>query len=168
MRGARRTRNGCSSTTRDHPRTCGEHSLMASSTALRSGSSPHMRGARERVEVPLGIGGIIPAHAGSTTATRGAPRASTDHPRTCGEHVLGSKLPTAKAGSSPHMRGARPPRSPAPPASRIIPAHAGSTESDTPNRGHAPDHPRTCGEHMQPVLSSLGGLGSSPHMRGAH
>ena len=50
----------------------------------------------------------------------------------------------------------------------IIPADAGSTKIRLGAALGAPDHPRGCGEHLEPtgVMSILGG--SSPRMRGAH
>ncbi len=52
-------------TTRDHPRTCGEHKLVADGR-LYQGSSPHMRGAHDVSDPPGDAVRIIPAHAGST------------------------------------------------------------------------------------------------------
>ena len=148
-RGAPTTTGLPSAVARDHPRIRGEH-------------HPHLRKAR-------GARGIIPAYAGSTTAsgastmpssgssphTRGAHHRSIlrgerlwDHPRIRGEHVLGWGVRVAQPG--------------------IIPAYAGSTQgararhiraggSSPHTRGaldplrrvaHAEvDHPRIRGEH---------------------
>ena len=55
-----------STRSRDHPRTCGEHSSVASHLRVNPGSSPHMRGTpRPPSAAPL-CQGIIPAHAGNT------------------------------------------------------------------------------------------------------
>ena len=50
---------------------------------------------------------------------------------------------------------------------RIIPADAGSTLTDTTKRWNGGDHPRGCGEHsvLTPLRRQL--PGSSPRMRGA-
>ena len=54
----------------DHPRGCGEHFFIAIISLSGWGSSPRMRGARDR-EGTLGvIMGIIPADAGSTAEDR--------------------------------------------------------------------------------------------------
>ena len=50
----------------DHPRGCGEHSMVSVTPGWVSGSSPRMRGAlRGGLPVQHGLG-IIPADAGST------------------------------------------------------------------------------------------------------
>ena len=50
----------------DHPRVCGEHRMHPHASARSMGSSPRMRGAPAIAALRLGIGGIIPAYAGST------------------------------------------------------------------------------------------------------
>ncbi len=49
--------------------------------------------------------GIIPALAGNITAATTMKQFLMDHPRACGEHILSSKLPQAREGSSPRLRG---------------------------------------------------------------
>ena len=79
----------------DHPRIRGEHAIERKMMTSAPGSSPHTRGARRRRVGELGLGGIIPAYAGSTSCialrqfarpgssphTRGALRASISPPR---------------------------------------------------------------------------------------
>ena len=71
----------------DHPRMCGEHVRMMRVTAVKWGSSPHVRGAPMRVAIPI--------------------RSNRDHPRMCGEHMSSERLSIIQSGSSPHVRGAR-------------------------------------------------------------
>ena len=52
----------------DHPRMRGEHVEVTEGEIDAMGSSPHARGAREAPAQTVGVGGIIPACAGSTTA----------------------------------------------------------------------------------------------------
>ena len=52
--------------TGDHPRMCGEHGDCRYSVHGRTGSSPHVRGAHVRENIPMVCFGIIPACAGST------------------------------------------------------------------------------------------------------
>ena len=94
----------------DHPRVCGEHSGIRCWKSLVPGSSPRMRGARERAWPDSRLRGIIPAYAGSTrrrgcspaTGRGSSPRMRGalkgfllrtsyiwDHPRVCGEHHRG-------------------------------------------------------------------------------
>ena len=49
-----------------HPRSRGEHVLLAGHFHSAEGSSPLTRGAPNKHECPLAPGGLIPAHAGST------------------------------------------------------------------------------------------------------
>ncbi len=70
-------------------------------------------------------------------------------------------------GSSPRMRGALPEVAPAVAELRLIPAHAGSTQSMTPLSLLRKAHPRACGEHMLHVPEIREAAGSSPRMRGA-
>ena len=50
----------------DHPRRCGEHDLSVAGRTSDVGSSPQVRGARDRPDRPRRQRGIIPAGAGST------------------------------------------------------------------------------------------------------
>ena len=50
----------------DHPRRCGEHTLVGDFHSVQLGSSPQMRGAPAFRSVPVAGDGIIPADAGST------------------------------------------------------------------------------------------------------
>ena len=54
---------------RDHPRMCGEHTLMSSTQLKNEGSSPHVRGAHRTSPQASHGNGIIPACAGSTTGS---------------------------------------------------------------------------------------------------
>ena len=53
------------------------------------------------------------------------------------------------------------------PVLRIIPADAGSTDTDITVRIYNEDHPRGCGEHGVGVQDRDRHRGSSPRMRGA-
>ena len=92
---------------RDHPRVCGEHSRMETSSRSRSGSSPRMRGTRAVAIVSLAHAGIIPAYAGNTAEHMASRHRSWDHPRVCGEHENVVVLNNGLEGSSPRVRGTR-------------------------------------------------------------
>ena len=53
---------------RAHPRACGENPCPAWRRRTRSGSSPRVRGKRERCQAALASFGLIPARAGKTSA----------------------------------------------------------------------------------------------------
>ena len=134
----------------DHPRGCGEHGWRAAPGWLVSGSSPRMRGARRISGDYPRMVGIIPADAGSTLSSLMTFSGRKDHPRGCGEHILGSRavrLAWLEFG--------------------IIPADAGSTQASPTISLPTTDHPRGCGEHGVPWSWPSKARGSSPRMRGA-
>ena len=71
---------------RDHPRRCGEHSLLLNALGFPKGSSPQMRGAPLPGDYEQCVDRIIPADAGSTGLLCFADHLQWDHPRRCGEH----------------------------------------------------------------------------------
>ena len=110
-----------------HPRLRGEHRNPGAQPLHRLGSSPLTRGGLVGRESPTANSRLIPAYAGSTwheISSSSPPRA---HPRLRGEHALASSSSNVREGSSPLTRGARIRRLRTYPASRLIPAYAGST-----------------------------------------
>ncbi len=89
-----------------HPRSRGEHGQARALGWTLDGSSPLARGARGLRPVPVLVGRLIPARAGSTLPGRGWPPRPRAHPRSRGEHPSGAFLLSADAGSSPLARGA--------------------------------------------------------------
>ena len=90
---------------RDHPRTRGEKTLIASPSFFTMGSPPHTRG---KVIEPTPVWwdwGITPAHAGKRDAQVRGYHRQEDHPRTRGEKLFRSSHSTSKGGSPPHTRG---------------------------------------------------------------
>ena len=132
---------------RDHPRMRGEHYRIGGSVFNDGGSSPHARGALLVVVTCCCYAGIIPACAGSTSASHLPYLEPGDHPRMRGEHYTDAELDQIKQGSSPHARGA--------PSAR---------RWGTTRRG---DHPRMRGEHLMTAFRNPSLVGSSPHARGA-
>ena len=99
-----RTRSG--QRTWDHPRVCGEQTVVVPLLSVVTGSSPRVRGAVGRIRpVERGIG-IIPACAGSSSSAGGADSARGDHPRVCGEQAQSELSSSSCSGSSPRVRGA--------------------------------------------------------------
>ena len=90
---------------RDHPRMCGEHRTPRTSSALQSGSSPHVRGTRAVEHHEREPRGIIPACAGNTSPRAFSAPSGGDHPRMCGEHAKATIIRGDSKGSSPHVRG---------------------------------------------------------------
>ena len=152
---------------RDHPRVCGEHPFVSPPPATSLGSSPRMRGARERYRIHPPRHGIIPAYAGSTSGHTRPINLAQDHPRVCGEHEEWCVDVDGEWGSSPRMRGAPISTYCLSSWSGIIPAYAGSTQATELHCCVSQDHPRVCGEHAVRSVERSPFLGSSPRMRGA-
>ena len=151
---------------RDHPRVCGEHFIYSMAFAGVKGSSPRMRGT-PLSDAGHGIqSGIIPAYAGNTSISPATSATNRDHPRVCGEHMVGYLAGTDSVGSSPRMRGTRRFGRTCMRVRGIIPAYAGNTLRLVSTVWPSRDHPRVCGEHIwAPGIFSLA-AGSSPRMRG--
>ena len=135
---------------RDHPRVCGEHQPIGRKFHPITGSSPRMRGTRNLAGECDGDIGIIPAYAGNTGNTHTSTQQDRDHPRVCGEHMIGEVADDARVGSSPRMRGTLGDPLLADIGSGIIPAYAGNTTNSSNPSTRARDHPRVCGEHAPP------------------
>ena len=120
-------RRWCGPPLTDHPRIRGEHGRRHRIRRHSGGSSPHTRGARAAPPSPASGMGIIPAYAGSTSASYPRLRIRSDHPRIRGEHASIVADRRRRMGSSPHTRGAH-------------------LKPEGPPKG-GPDHPRIRGEH---------------------
>ena len=132
-----------------HPRACGENIDTSTTLELSQGSSPRMRGKRRRRGPREGRRGLIPAHAGKTSALAPTVRGGAAHPRACGENEVGLLARFKEPGSSPRMRGKRKLFLDACHKLRLIPAHAGKTPSLMACPFFRRAHPRACGENTE-------------------
>ena len=89
----------------DHPRACGANSERTMGTTHIIGSSPRMRGKREKHMAVRQELRIIPAHAGQTTSNCAIWKTPADHPRACGANRALILKFLSLIGSSPRMRG---------------------------------------------------------------
>ena len=151
----------------DHPRIRGEHAHHPLDEPGGQGSSPHTRGAPQAGAGVALSAGIIPAYAGSTRRSRRRVGRPADHPRIRGEHGLSTPTRQDRSGSSPHTRGAHSAIERLKEREGIIPAYAGSTSAARKTTRPGTDHPRIRGEHGSGRRCRPGGVGSSPHTRGA-
>ena len=140
---------------RAHPRSRGENVSAADAGAAVAGSSPLTRGKQDREARGAKVDGLIPAHAGKTSLPFGAKMKGTAHPRSRGENLRPAKSPTASAGSSPLTRGKRPHERNTEVHIRLIPAHAGKTESGGKVWNRATAHPRSRGENGRAAASTV-------------
>ena len=112
---------------RAHPRSCGENAARIEVRDWPAGSSPLMRGKRDGLAAAVGAAGLIPTHAGKTSASARTTRRGRAHPRSCGENTHGGSQFSAITGSSPLTRGKRTDRRRRRSQQRLIPTHAGKT-----------------------------------------
>ena len=110
--------------------------------------------------------GLIPAHAGKTTAPTSVTIWTRAHPRSRGENVRYDPLPCTRRGSSPLTRGKRATNLRCHVIFRLIPAHAGKTPESGRSAPTCGAHPRSRGENKPGVTYSLESVGSSPLTRG--
>ena len=116
---------------RAHPRSRGENVLPVDAEGQASGSSPLTRGKHPLVGVEAQGRGLIPAHAGKTSACQCRPAETRAHPRSRGENVTGGPYSQSSTGSSPLTRGKLTPGHRVHRHVGLIPAHAGKTGSRT-------------------------------------
>ena len=131
---------------RDHPRVCGEKSMMSRVLLFMVGSPPRMRGKVKRNKRFQLADGITPAYAGKRPAAWAGAWRTGDHPRVCGEKGTGLTNVTSPMGSPPRMRGKGLVVRAALPARRITPAYAGKSTTLKVHTQASRDHPRVCGE----------------------
>ena len=149
-----------------HPRVCGERGSRVQSLAHQVGSSPRVRGTRQRGLFDALAARFIPACAGNASNGRFAVTDFTVHPRVCGERLVLPSFSTSTIGSSPRVRGTLLPVLDVANVPRFIPACAGNAASARPKEGRAAVHPRVCGERSRAWISMLTAGGSSPRVRG--
>ena len=156
------------SSSRAHPRVCGENSRLARDIDIPLGSSPRVRGKRRTRSAWSASMRLIPACAGKTgrtVTTRARPPA---HPRVCGENVSRWTSASEASGSSPRVRGKQLLDGLGGVGGGLIPACAGKTTSTPGSTQSWTAHPRVCGENGAGADPDGVLDGSSPRVRGKH
>ena len=133
-----------------HPRACGENPPHVWMSAVRTGSSPRVRGKPPRDARGREFDGLIPARAGKTDYQDQCAERWTAHPRACGENPASCPTPGICAGSSPRVRGKLELDRLHPRSVGLIPARAGKTRHHRRRHHRRPAHPRACGENSTP------------------
>ena len=149
-----------------HPRSRGENACMARLMFSAPGSSPLTRGKPAGFLNVIGVGRLIPAHAGKTALPFRMPSGSSAHPRSRGENSPGSVRAGDAGGSSPLTRGKQLGIRRVSTYTRLIPAHAGKTALAALGIAICGAHPRSRGENL--LFDNVGKElpGSSPLTRG--
>ena len=130
-----------------HPRSRGEHGILALARPDSRGSSPLARGTPTQSDDVRGLAGLIPARAGNTHGFYCVEFSHGAHPRSRGEHTSEQTHECWPSGSSPLARGTPPARSPLTAQMGLIPARAGNTVMPTRFKIGRWAHPRSRGEH---------------------
>ena len=133
---------------------------------IATGSSPLTRGKLLTGGGSNGKSGLIPAHAGKTDCADLEGRITRAHPRSRGENICSPCMPRALSGSSPLTRGKRQRAALDSHRERLIPAHAGKTDSGRIQPRVFEAHPRSRGENTVGVEDTCLTTGSSPLTRG--
>ena len=136
--------------------------------SLLRGSSPLTRGKLARRSGFTRAVWLIPAHAGKTASCTGPRERSWAHPRSRGENGQLARGGVRGPGSSPLTRGKRRKPPGVLERNRLIPAHAGKTESEGVRTIGVSAHPRSRGENANGEPANVIRPGSSPLTRGKH
>ena len=88
-----------------HPRVYGGYGEKDVTKLLMDGSSPHIRGIRNRTGHVLDLDGFIPACTGDTPLQTGEALRLEVHPRVYGGHGMERLSLEFEQGSSPRVRG---------------------------------------------------------------
>ena len=110
-----------------HPRSRGENNDLVGDAGRVQGSSPLTRGKPAGTASITRMEGLIPAHAGKTSAGGRNFYQHEAHPRSRGENTRRPAFRSPAKGSSPLTRGKLPVDSRLDSVERLIPAHAGKT-----------------------------------------
>ena len=130
----------------DHPRACGEKTVVVMLLFILSGSPPRVRG---KVRVPLvrlPVVRITPARAGKSITHDPDAVGVGDHPRACGEKTAKYPSMIKVPGSPPRVRGKDVMAVEKTDDMRITPARAGKSCRWIGTAVRTWDHPRACGE----------------------
>ena len=150
----------------DHPRVCGEQSLLSCSRPCVAGSPPRVRGTAAGGFLVAGRFGITPACAGNSCRRQARATPPWDHPRVCGEQPPPGSSPSTGWGSPPRVRGTEPVDYVSALAGRITPACAGNRRIPRRQPPGSRDHPRVCGEQTRIRTITIFQRGSPPRVRG--
>ena len=146
-----------------HPRSRGENDFDLVALIDVLGSSPLTRGKLRKALVCPRARRLIPAHAGKTISPLSVGTQHSAHPRSRGENRKVRTMRYYDYGSSPLTRGKLLTEKAYDFLFRLIPAHAGKTDTVCVGCDYGPAHPRSRGENHPPLLTERG---SSPLTRG--
>ena len=150
-----------------HPRTCGAAHANVDVIEDNGGSSPYLRGSRGRQHSFHGHQRVIPVPAGQPFFPFPSFGEAAGHPRTCGAAGIRRRGRGSAQGSSPYLRGSRPPAVRAWRPAGVIPVPAGQPTIRKFWKYRSKGHPRTCGAALVQRQARHKHRGSSPYLRGS-
>ena len=156
----------CASTSKEHPRVCGENKALRVFGTEKHGTSPRMRGKPTRWLADVAKPRNIPAYAGKTAPGGGSLPGGGEHPRVCGENSIVVVAWAGVSGTSPRMRGKQGFGGASMCGAGNIPAYAGKTTPRPQSQSSTSEHPRVCGENLKGFHDGSFLFGTSPRMRG--
>jgi len=130
------------------------------------GSPPPLRGTDGKAIKGLCRRRITPAPAGNSDTILFYQNWFWDHPRPCGEQLLGSAPGQSARGSPPPLRGTALEELIEVGINGITPAPAGNRAYTLSGATSNQDHPRPCGEQVRNQVSNVTQIGSPPPLRG--
>ena len=145
---------------------CGEQPFGGHSGGLCQGSPPRVRGTVGALRALWPLDGITPACAGNRMSDGRTSFTREDHPRVCGEQLMGLPSMSIRIGSPPRVRGTVASVIAMAGDERITPACAGNSRFGNLSATIKKDHPRVCGEQEYRPLSLMMVMGSPPRVRG--
>ena len=150
----------------EHPRVCGDDSATRASRVTTGGAPPRVRGRPSCGACGLVLGGSTPACAGTTLDRAAMVSISGEHPRVCGDDHRGAVVVVDLRGAPPRVRGRPMSAKLAVVGAGSIPACAGTTTRSTQRTWPDGEHPRVCGDDLQPEWLERLRVGAPPRVRG--
>ena len=149
-----------------HPHSRGENDFGHADDHADRGSSPLTRGKLVLTSDRESKLGLIPTHAGKTSTTPVATSSPEAHPHSRGENTHPRLGVVSGCGSSPLTRGKPRATGLHHGTPRLIPTHAGKTNTCGCGDRRPTAHPHSRGENQGDAYTCVGELGSSPLTRG--
>ena len=144
---------------------CGKSLRATTKPSVGSGSPPRVR------EKPTNLLKLIlklritPAYAGKTSCVLSSGLRDRDHPRMCGKNHKANTSICVCLGSPPRVREKLISSNSSSRNTRITPACAGKTQTETSLPCLIRDHPRECGKNSITLARIVADPGSPPRVR---
>ena len=129
-----------------HPHTRGDISGPTTTSPPPVGSPPHAWGHRELIDVTVEEWRFTPTRVGTSAIRPRQATASSVHPHTRGDILLGVAVQIGLSGSPPHAWGHQHPEAHSAGGQRFTPTRVGTSLADLPGHRAISVHPHTRGD----------------------